>query len=382
MQQIEAVFSHIKDEDLTKLASQLAIDKCNSKILGSLMFKGLMRLILSGKKASLRMLEVIISQDLDVSVTYSGLSKRLRTLNPSYFKTIYENLINSCSPEFQKIGQKDLHRFDSTVIALVGRLIKDGLKAGGKDSDSHIKVTFGLKNELPTSMRFCTEKSELGEDVALVKAINEAKVEKEDVLLFDRGIANVQSFKKFCQQEYKFVTRTKDGRKHKFIRQHQPSNEIINGNHFLEDSIVHLYGKTTGAKSTKKPIANDLRLIKMINHQGNEIWFLTNLFDSSAAEIADMYKRRWDIETFFKFLKQNLGYKHFLSHSLNGMQVYLYMVLITAVLFLLYKKRKNLSGFKLALFEFTRKVEKSYVKDLIILCGGNPDAEAVKYYFK
>ncbi len=379
MHQIESVFSHIKDEDLSNLASKLSVDKCNTKIFGSLMFKGLMRLILSGKKTSLRMLEMVMNQDLGADVSYSGLSKRLRSLNSDYFKIIYENLINSCMQEFQESDQKNLHRFDSTIIALSGRLIQDGLKIGGKEKDNHIKVSFGLKNQLPTSIRFCTKPEEINENIALIKAINEAKVEKEDILLFDRGINSVHKFQELCTQEYKFITRITVGRKYKIIKLNPINAKIKSPNQFTEDSIVHLYGQTTPGKHGKnKLIKNDLRLLQMINEQGLEIWFLTNLLNVSAQEIADSYKRRWDIETFFKFLKQNLGFKHFLSHNLNGMQVYIYMILITAVLFLLYKKRNKLSGFKLALFEFSLKVDKSFIKDLILLSGGNPNA--VKHY--
>ncbi|GAJ46791.1 putative transposase y4zB [Holospora elegans E1] len=76
-----------------------------------------------------------------------------------------------------------------------------------------------------------------------------------------------------------------------------------------------------------------------------------------ALDVTELYKRRWDIEVFFKFIKQKLGYKHFLSHSLNGMKVYIYMILITDLLFLIYKARKKLHGFKIPLFQFTLDLE-------------------------
>ncbi len=63
-----------------------------------------------------------------------------------------------------------------------------------------------------------------------------------------------------------------------------------------------------------------------------------------------------DIEVFFKFIKQNLGYKHFLSHTMNGMKVYIYMIIITALLFLVYKIKNNLHGFKIALLQFTEVI--------------------------
>ncbi|MFP3021476.1 MAG: transposase, partial [Wolbachia sp.] len=120
------------------------------------------------------------------------------------------------------------------------------------------------------------------------------------------------------------------------------------GSEILEDIIVNLY-RAQGKIAEK----HNLRLIEIKNKAGNEIRFLTNLFTMPAYDVAQAYRRRWDIEVFFKFIKQNLGYKHFLSHTMNGMKVYIYMIIITALLFLVYKIKNNLHGFKMALLQFT-----------------------------
>lgn len=228
-------------------------------------------------------------------------------------------------------------------------------------------MTIDLRNSLPSSIRFCTSQSESSEDIALVKAINEAKIVAEDILLCDRGISKSASYSEFEEKDYKFVTRVSIGRKYKIISKNKSESNI------KEDIIVNLYDKQHKCFDTK------LRLVKLLNKEGNEIWFLTNLFDMPAFEVTELYRRRWNIEVFFKFIKQNLGYKHFLSHSLNGMKVYIYMILITALLFLLYKIRKKLHGLKIPLFEFTLQLEKSFIKILIIMSGGNFDL--VKQYF-
>ncbi len=58
-------------------------------------------------------------------------------------------------------------------------------------------------------------------------------------------------------------------------------------------------GGLPGEKGYKPPLTTSLRLIKMLNKEGNELWFLTNLFDMSSLDIAELYRRRWDIEVFF-----------------------------------------------------------------------------------
>lgn len=86
MDQIEEILNLVKDEDLEKLGKLNEVDKYNTKLVGKMVFKGLMRLILMGQKTSLRALEMVInrrmvSKDDDKNkVTYSGLSKRLKIL--------------------------------------------------------------------------------------------------------------------------------------------------------------------------------------------------------------------------------------------------------------------------------------------------------------
>lgn len=268
---------------------------------------------------------------------------------------------------YPKKTSRNLHRFDSTIINLSGYLIKDGLKVGGKSNDSQVKVSVGLKGQLPTSIRFCKGQEECREDIALVRAINGAKVEKEDILLFDRGIAKTGTFVEFEEKEYKFITRIHLKRRYDIVGK----NEIIqkqqpNGSEILEDIIVNLYQEKS--KASRK---HNLRLIKIRNKAGDEIWFLTNLFEMPAYEVTELYRRRWYIEVFFKFIKQNLGYKHFLSHTMNGMKVYIYMIIITALLFLVYKIRNNLRGFKIALLQFALDLNDSFIRSIVLMSGGN-----------
>jgi IS4 transposase len=62
-------------------------------------------------------------------------------------------------------------------------------------------------------------------------------------------------------------------------------------------------------------------------------------------QIAEIYRSRWDIELFFKFIKQHLGYSHILSRTENGLQVMIYMSMITALLMIWYKRQtKNKNG--------------------------------------
>ena len=92
----------------------------------------------------------------------------------------------------------------------------------------------------------------------------------------------------------------------------------------------------------------------------------------SPADIAQIYRARWEIETFFKFLKQHFNLKHFMSHNANGIQVVLYMTLIAAMLIYVFKKVNEIESYKIAKLKFALQLELELTKILIELCGGDP----------
>ena len=254
------------------------------------------------------------------------------------------------------------------MMTLSEKLLKDGINCGGSETDRHIKISVGLKRSIPSSVRLCSTQGEVSEDVALVMAINEAKIEQDDILLFDRGISKLETFKTLDQEDKKFITRMKKNRKYDVIKK----NEISGANKdnqlaIISDEMINVYNKKDAQ------IDCELRLIRAKNEAGEELLFLTNINFLDSREICETYKKRWEIEVFFKFIKQNLQIKHFISHKKNGMMVYIYCILIAAILFTIFKITNKLTGFKIALLQFTLALEKSIIKDIVLFCGGNPD---------
>lgn len=353
------------------------VDKVNTKITGKLILKLLVSSALKGYPLSLRSLEELCNTRREFNsllktndesqrkIDHSSMGKRLETIKVEYFKDIYEDVVLKYGKNF--VNQDHFHRFDSTMIKLSGKLLKDGLNCGGKVGDRYIKVSVSLTNAIPASVRFCKAKSEVSEDIALVKAINEAKVCKESILLFDRGITKAETFAEFTKNEQFFITRINPQRKYFLVE----TNTIITPEftdtlELFSEEIINLYNK----KSQK--IDHNLRLIKGKNNK-EEYWFLTNVNHLNTSEVVEAYKRRWDIEVLFKFLKQHLQFKHFISHNNNGMSVYIYCLLIAAILFMAYKKTNNLIGYKIAMLRFILELEKEIIKDIVIFCGGDPN---------
>ncbi|MDR1372505.1 MAG: transposase [Dysgonamonadaceae bacterium] len=71
---------------------------------------------------------------------------------------------------------------------------------------------------------------------------------------------------------------------------------------------------------------------KMRSFNREDIIFISRIFELSVKEITDAYRRRWDIEVFFRFIKQELNVSHLISLNTNGIEVMLYMTLIAAML--------------------------------------------------
>lgn len=119
------------------------------------------------------------------------------------------------------------------------------------------------------------------------------------------------------------------------------------------------------------------RLLKKDEKRGEikeeKILFLSNLTDDfSDEQIAGIYRNRWKIEQYFRFIKQKLNFKHFFSRNLNGIQVMMYVILIASILLLTYIKEEGLKGYKIPKRRFRYGLQDEIIKEIVIHCGGDP----------
>lgn len=147
----------------------------------------------------------------------------------------------------------------------------------------------------------------------------------------------------------------------------------------MKDSKVKLYtgkpvlNKRGNIHHREEKVETCFRLVVIKNEKKDkEFWFLTNEFELSAKEIADYYRKRWDIEVFFRFLKQELNLSHLVSMNKNGIEVMIYMTMIASMLLLIYKKVNDL-GYKTAKRRIAMELRDMITAILIIFAGGNPD---------
>ncbi|OCL27307.1 transposase [Orenia metallireducens] len=172
--------------------------------------------------------------------------------------------------------------------------------------------------------------------------------------LFDRAYIHYQKFDDFIENDIYFVTRAKSNTKIEFIRSINLTSKDIEANILLDADVM------LGDYTSKTKMKHKMRLVKVkiTDRDSKEkvIDILTNRFDLDAHVIAKLYKERWEIELFFKWIKQHLKIKRFFGQNENAVLTQIYTAIILFVILKLIQKQ---SKFKGTLLQLTRKIKYS-----------------------
>ena len=141
----------------------------------------------------------------------------------------------------------------------------------------------------------------------------------DSIIVMDRGYLDFKYLYNLHNDGFFFVTRTKRNTAFEITGQH----ELPNRRGLCGDFSI----KFTGAQS-KKDYPEELRIVEWYDEKSGKILqFLTNNFDLAAATIAAIYKARWRIELFFKWIKQNLKIKSFLGITPNAVMTQIWVAM-------------------------------------------------------
>ena len=195
--------------------------------------------------------------------------------------------------------------------------------------------------------------------------------------MFDRGITSRKTYDDFTADKIQFISRTATEARQTVFKNNSLGKKISTPTlDILSDSWVYLY--TSSKKKSKYPV----RIINAIKKSDKEpIAFITNIKDLKAKEVTEIYKSRWDIEVFFKFVKQHLNFSHLLNRSENGIKTVLYVTMTVAILLLHYKQEKGLKGYKIAKRKFAQDLERDMIFSIVLLFGGNAQ-QAKEFLYK
>lgn len=203
-----------------------------------------------------------------------------------------------------KLGGK-VYAFDSTTIPLCLSVFwwaKFRKKKGGVK----VHVLYDLEAQVPAFYHITTA------SVHDSKAMPEIPYETGAYYIFDRGYNNFKELFRIQRMESFFVVRAKTNLQYKCVKwkRRMPKN-------ILSDAEIELT-----VYNSRKDYPDNLRLVRYYDEeQDREFMFLTNAMDLTAQQIADLYKNRWQIELFFKWLKQHLKIKKFWGTTENAVRI-------------------------------------------------------------
>jgi transposase len=391
---VSELLGFIPEALLSHLSTSTKVDHYSKVLHGKKIFYLLLYAILDNERLSQRTLEdtfnysgfkAIFNLDESETVRRSSISERLSKIDSGYFKEIFESMYDRFSESYNQLERDkyNLIRIDSTIVSDLSGKLKEGIDQN--NGKKLIKYGVSFDDALPAGVEIFNTQSYVTEENALPDVIlKQVKKDTEhrNIYIIDRGVQSARTMKEFSQKDVKFVIRARENRKHLEIESLIKENQDldIGDNLLIKDSIINLYtgvpiiNKRRNKNYREEKVENRFRLVVVKNKEQSEkyFWFITNNFELSAKEVADYYRRRWDIEVFFRFIKQELNVSHLVSLSKNGMEVMIYMTLIVAMLVLIYKKANNL-GYKTAKRRFVMELRELITAIMIVISGGNPD---------
>ena len=273
---------------------------------------------------------------LDYSPKRSTLSDANKKRSSSVFKAIYMKLYLNYAQflsdsRLSKIDLKRLFIVDSTTISLFKAILKG---AGRKPKDAS-KQKGGIKahtminayENVPCLIRYSAAAKH---DHTFLKEIN---LPKGSFITFDKAYNDYLQYKRFTDNEVWFVTLQKENAIYQLGQEYDIPQDIDEG--VIKDESIILTYKEDGLD---KQITLR-RIAYWAEDRQRLLIFISNNFELSADLIALIYKKRWQIETLFKQLKQNFPLKYFLGDNVNAIEIQIWVSLIANLLISVVKSR-------------------------------------------
>jgi hypothetical protein len=186
------------------------------------------------------------------------------------------------------------------------------------------------------------------------------------IYAMDRGYIDYKSLYDIELQKSTFVSRVKKNSAYKRIR----NNPRAKDGPIVSDVVIELTGPMT-----KKLYPAPLRKVKYWDSDTKKVYeFLTNDMEREAQEIAQIYKERWEVELFFKWLKQHLKVKSFWGTSMNAVYSQIWVALLLTILIWI---NKTLNGLSASLYELLILARAALLSknSLVGLCTNIPPPE-------
>lgn len=262
----------------------------------------------------------------------STLSDACRTKSIAIFEETVLLLMAQVGRKLRRESEELLYLLDSTPIPLSGPGFEwiEG-RSTRRTRGLKLHLLFDAHTQAPISQSITPA------NVNDVCEGRQLEISPGATYVFDKGYCDYQWWARINRQNAFFVTRFKRNARLTVIEQREIPE--ADREQILADEFVLLSNPNPGGGRCRKPYPQPLRRI-WVQREGQEPLVLaTNDLQRPAAEIAAHYKDRWQIELFFKWIKQHLRIKQYLGRSENAVRIQILCVLIAYLLLALYRQK-------------------------------------------
>lgn len=265
------------------------------------------------------------------TVTRSSLAR----VNEKQPYTLYESLFSKLLTRCQGVAPKHGFKFKNKLYSLDASTIDLCLSvfpwAEFRSTKAAVKLHVGLDHDglIPAFLTITDGKAH---DITAARAL---KLPKQSIVVMDRGYNDYSWYNHLNNNQVFFVTRLKKNARYRVVERRSVRKSPV----LTSDQTIEL----TGTKAELCPIK--LRRVGYKDPEtGDQYYFLTNNFKLAATTIAAIYKSRWQIELFFKWIKQNLKIKSFVGTSKNAVMTQIWIAMCVYLLLAYLKFVSQIEG--------------------------------------
>ena len=273
------------------------------------------------------------------------------------YQTVFEHTLGKCQQLVSQQGGRKKFRFKNKLLSLDGSIIDLSVSmfdwAKYRRTKGAIKLHLLLDHDgyLP-SFAVVTEGK-----TSEIKVARTLRFDPGTILAIDRGYIDYAWFRELTQKEVYFVTRMKE----KAVYEVSAELRVPKNSNVVRDQIVYF---PRLAQEGEEPVL--FRRVEILDAEKQErVVFLSNLLAFGATTIAAIYKDRWQVELFFKALKQTLKIKTFVGTSANAVRTQVWTALI-AMLVLKYLQLKSQFSWSLSNLAALLRQQLFFYRDLYV----------------
>jgi IS4 transposase len=231
------------------------------------------------------------------------------------FSELFAQMLQQAHRGLRRASKDAVRLVDSTSLRL-SSLSADWASFSTDVFGAKVHVVYDPKADLPIYFEVTAANIN---DITPAKAM---PIEAGATYVFDLGYYDYGWWAALNDAGCRFVTRLKKNTALVVVSE----NRVPKDSNIVGDRVGHLPQRLAGSRHN--PMQDPVREVRVITDSGKELRIVTNDLDSPAQEIADLYKQRWDIELFFRWIKQTLKITHFIGVSENAVRIQIAVALI------------------------------------------------------